>query len=68
MLTPQHMIEFNQKTQYYVVIPDKLHIYAQDGITLLERNTFIQTNCYIDGYKAFQYYIDVYEVKGIIIK
>lgn len=62
------MIEFNQKTQYYVVIPNELHIYAQDGTTLLEGNTFNQVTCNIDGYKALQYYIDVYEVKGIIIK
>ena len=64
----QNMIEFDNKTQYYLVIPNDLHVYAADGNTLLEGRTFNEVTSNIDNYKTFQYYTSVWEVKGLVIK
>ena len=62
-------IEFDVQTQYYVIIPDSLHIYAADGNTIMEGQTFNPINDYsLSGYKAFQYKSAVWDVKGVIIK
>jgi len=64
----QNMIEFENKTQYYLIIPNNLHAYAADGNTLAEGAVLNPVTCNIANHKAFQYYTSVYEVKGLIIK
>lgn len=64
----QNKIEFEDKTQYYLIIPDGLHVYAADGNTLLEGRSLNSVSCNIENHKAFQYYTSVYEVKGLVIK
>ena len=61
-------IEFDIQTQYYVIIPNSLHIYAADGNTIMEGRTFTNVTCSLLGYKAFQYKSAVWDVKGLIIK
>lgn len=64
-----NLIEFDEKTQYYVVIPNSLHIYAADGNTLVEEKYFGGAiDCNISGYKVFQYRTAVWDVKGLVIK
>lgn len=64
----QNMIEFDEKTQYYLIIPNDLHAYAADGNTLLEGRSLNPVSCNIENHKAFQFYNSVWEVKGLIIK
>ena len=61
-------IEFEEQTQYYVIIPNDLYLYAADGNTIMEGKTFNPVPCNITGYKAFQIISAVWDVKGIIIK
>ena len=63
-----NLIEFDSATQYYVIIPDNLHIYAADGITNAEEIYYNPADRNISGYKAFQYKNSVWDVKGIVIK
>ena len=63
-----HAIEFDVQTQYYVIIPSSLCIYAADNSTIMEGKTFNIVNCNLSGYKAFQYKSVVWDVKGVIIK
>lgn len=63
-----NLIEFDETTQYYVIIPNDLYLYAADGNTIMEGKTFNPVTCNITGYKAFQYKSAVWDVKGLIIK
>lgn len=63
-----NLIEFDETTQYYVIIPNDLYLYAADGNTIMEGKTFNPVTCNITGYKAFQYKSSVWDVKGLIIK
>lgn len=58
------------RINYYVVIPNSLHVYAADGTTNVENTYFKPTECNIDGYKAFVYDSDVgtRNANGIILK
>ena len=68
-LNRTNAIEFDVQTQYYIVIPSSLHIYAADGNTIMEGQTFNPINDYsLSGHKAFQYKSAVWDVKGVIIK
>ncbi len=64
----QNKIEFDDPTQYYLIIPNDLHAYAADGNTLLEGRSLNSVTCNIANHKAFQYYTSVYSVKGLVIK
>ena len=64
----QNMIEFENQTQFYVVIPNDLHIYAADGNTNVEESYFNSVTCNLANYKAYQRKNAVYEVKGLVIK
>lgn len=64
----QNKIEFDEKTQYYLIIPDDLHVYAADGNTNVDSLYFNSVECNIENHKAFQYTASVWEVKGLVIK
>ena len=55
------------KTQYYVIIPQDLHIYKQFDNQIAEGVLFNSISCSIPNHKAFQYHIDTRVVQGIII-
>lgn len=61
-----NLIEFDETTQYYVIIPNDLYLYAADGNTIMEGKTFNPVTCNITGYKAFQYKSAVWDVKGLM--
>ena len=64
-----NLIEFEELTQYYVIIPNDLYLYAADGNTIMEGKTFNPVdNSSIPGYKVFQYRTAVWDVKGLVIK
>lgn len=64
----QNEIEFDDKTQYYLIIPNDLHVYAALGSTNVETSYFTPVTCNIANHKAFQYRTAVYSVKGVVIK
>ena len=64
----QNYIEFNEKTQYYLTIPNLLSVYAADGSTPVEDKYFVTTEQKITGYKTLLYNTSVWEVKGLVIK
>lgn len=64
----QNLIEFESKTQYYLVIPNDLHVYAADGNTNVETAYFNTVTSNIENYKTYQYQVPVWEVKGLVIK
>lgn len=64
----QNKIEFDDPTQYYLIIPNNLHVYAADGNTNVETSYFTSVTCNIANHKAFQYTTAVYSVKGLVIK
>ena len=64
----QNKIEFDDITQYYLIIPNNLHVYAADGNTLAEGAVLNSVTCNIANHKAFQYRTTVYSVKGLVIK
>lgn len=64
----QNKIEFDDPTQYYLIIPNDLHAYAADGNTLAEGAVLNSVTCNIANHKAFQYRTTVYSVKGLVIK
>ena len=61
-------MEFENKVQYYLAIPNTLHIYAADNNTNVETTYFNPITSSIHGYNVYQYRTAVYEVKGIIIR
>ena len=63
-----NLIEFDSTIQYYVIIPNNLHIYAADGNTIVEETYYNPIECNIPGYKVFQFKRAVWDVKGIIIR
>lgn len=62
----QNLIEFDEKKQYYLIIPVGLTIYAADGSTVSKSFTQLTSN--INGHNVYQYNSAVYEVKGVVIK
>lgn len=64
----QNYIEFDEKTQYYLTIPNLLSVYAADGSTPVEDRYFVTTEQKITGYKTLLYNTSVFEVKGLVIK
>lgn len=62
----QNLIEFDEKKQYYLIIPAGLTIYAADGSTVSKSFTQLTSN--INGHNVYQYNSAVYEVKGVVIK
>lgn len=64
----QNLIEFDEKKQYYLIIPNSLNVYAADGSTPVEDKYFLPTEQKITGYKTLLYNTPVWEVKGLVIK
>jgi hypothetical protein len=57
-----------QPHYYYVVIPNTLHIYASDGVTLSEGIVMLPVTSSIDGYNAWKSGQESISAKGIFIK
>ena len=63
-----NLIEFEEKKQYYLVIPEGLDVLAADGNALLEYKTFFPVDCNIANHKTYVYNTSVWEVKGLVLK
>jgi len=53
------------KYTYYVVIPNGLNLYDEDNESMMY--AFTEVTCNIPGYKAYVYYNQTRQVKGVVI-
>ena len=56
----------NKRTPYYLIIPNELNVYDDDGAD--GKYLFNEIQCNISGYKAYLYKDDIRIVSGIIIR
>ena len=61
-----NLIEFDEKKQYYLVIPNGLTVYAADGVTI--HATLLETTSNIPNHKTYVSKGATYEVQGVVIK
>ena len=61
-----NFIEFDEKKQYYLVIPNGLTVYAADGVTI--HATLLETTSNIPNHKTYMSKGATYEVQGVVIK
>ena len=61
-----NFIEFDEKKQYYLVIPNGLTVYAADGVTI--HATLLETTSNIPNHKTYVSKGATYEVQGVVIK
>ena len=62
----EEAIEFEEKKQYYLVIPEGLTLYASDGVTL--HKTLLEITSGIPNHKVYQSKGETYIAQGFIAK
>ena len=62
----EEAIEFEEKKQYYLVIPEGLDVLAADGVTL--HRTLLEIPSNIENYKVYQSKGETYIAQGVVVK